>query len=152
MFETEFQMRLRDLNAGNHVDNLEVMRVADEARVLFFGGIEGKVGGEGVLAGVPEGVVVLAAAQHAEFRREIVWAPGATYRVRSWVGHVGGSSFTVDTEIRTVDDAPDAVMEATMVLVDRATERPWALSPEVRDALTEHLDTPVELRPRASSH
>lgn len=68
MFETEFQMRLRDLNTANHVDNLEIMRVADEARALFLGGVEGERGaGFGVLAAMPAHVVVLAAAQHAEF-------------------------------------------------------------------------------------
>ena len=150
MFETTFQMRLRDLNTANHVDNLEIMRVADEARALFLGGVEGERGGGfGLLASMPETVVVLAAAQHAEFRAEIHWQPGASYRVRSWVGHIGSSSFTVDSEILTVREAPDAVMEATMVLVDQDTGRPWRLDETVRAALSAHLAPPLTLRPRS---
>lgn len=150
MFETEFQMRLRDLNTANHVDNLEIMRVADEARALFLGGVEGERGaGFGVLAAMPAHVAVLAAAQHAEFRAEIHWQPGASYRVRSWVGHLGGSSFTVDTEVYTVRDEPDAVMEATLVLVDQETKRPWSLDDAVRAALVAHLAEPLTLRPRS---
>lgn len=150
MFENEFQMRLRDLNTANHVDNLEIMRVADEARALFLGGVEGERGaGFGVLAAMPPTVVVLAAAQHAEFRAEIHWQPGASYRVRSWVGHIGSTSFTVDSEIYTVRPDPDAVMEATMVLVDSETSRPWVLDDTVRAALTAHMAPRLTLRPRS---
>ena len=150
MFETEFQMRLRDLNTAAHVDNLEIMRVADEARVLFLGGVEGTGGGGfGLLANMPSDIALLAAAQHAEFRAEIVWERGANYRVCCWIGHVGSSSFTVETEIYTAADEPDAVTEATMVLVDQATKRPWIINDTVRAALEEHLDEPLELRPRS---
>lgn len=109
MYETDLQMRLRDLNTAHHVDNLEVMRVAHEARILFLGGAEG-VRDEplGMLKNMPSEVMILVAAQHAEFRAQIRWQPGASYRVRSWVGHVGTSSFTVESEIRTERSEPDA--------------------------------------------
>ena len=35
-FECEIQARLRDVNLGGHVDNVEALRVLDEARLLFF--------------------------------------------------------------------------------------------------------------------
>ena len=35
--EVEIQARLRDINTGGHVDNIEAMRVLDEARIRFFG-------------------------------------------------------------------------------------------------------------------
>ncbi|MCA0336490.1 MAG: hypothetical protein LCH66_06425 [Actinobacteria bacterium] len=150
MFEHQFQMRLRDLNTANHVDNLEIMRIADEARALYLGGVEGERGaGFGLLCAMPEDVFVLAAAQHAEFRAEIRWEPGAFYRVRAWVGHVGRSSFTVQTEIRTDRDEPDAVLEATMVLMDRSTGRPWPFSEQVREQLRDELGTLLEFRPRS---
>jgi acyl-CoA thioester hydrolase len=98
---------------------------------------------------MPEDVFVLAAAQHAEFRAEIRWEPGAFYRVRAWVGHVGRSSFTVQTEIRTDRDEPDAVLEATMVLMDRSTGRPWPFSEQVREQLRGELGTLLEFRPRS---
>lgn len=152
MFETEFQMRLRDLNTANHVDNLEVMRVADEARILFLGGAEGvREEPFGVLASMPREVIILVAAQHAEFRAEVRWEPGACYRVRSWVGHVGTSSFTVDSEIRTERATPDAVIEATVVLLDQRTARPWPLSETVRHELERHRGDPLTLRPRPGS-
>lgn len=152
MFETEFQMRLRDLNTANHVDNLEIMRVADEARVIFLGGVEGaRSGGFGLLASMPPHVFVLAAAQHAEFRSEIIWEPGASYRVCCWIGHIGSSSFTVQTEIYTSTEEPDAVTEATMVLVDQDTGRPWTIDAEVRAALEKELDEPLTLRPRSGT-
>lgn len=149
MFETEFQMRLRDLNTARHVDNLEVMRAADEARILFLGGAEGaRQEPFGLLASMPTHVVVLVAAQHAEFRSELHWQPGASYRVRSWIGYIGTSSFTVDTEVRTERDTADAVIEATVVLLDQQTSRPWPLNDDVRAALSAHLAAPLTLRPR----
>ncbi|MBK9475541.1 MAG: hypothetical protein IPL94_04675 [Tetrasphaera sp.] len=152
MYETDLQMRLRDLNTAHHVDNLEVMRVADEARILFLGGAEG-VRDEplGVLKNMPSEVMILVAAQHAEFRAQIRWQPGASYRVRSWVGHVGTSSFTVESEIRTERSEPDAVIEATVVLLDQRTGRPWPFSGAVRRELERHRESPLTLRPRPGS-
>lgn len=102
MFEHQFQMRLRDLNTANHVDNLEIMRIADEARALYLGGVEGERGaGFGLLCAMPEDVFVLAAAQHAEFRAEIRWEPGAFYRVRISVWTVKLERPTCPTHART---------------------------------------------------
>lgn len=36
VFECEIQARLRDVNLGGHVDNVEAIRVLDEARLLFL--------------------------------------------------------------------------------------------------------------------
>lgn len=151
MLETQIAMRLRDLNTAAHVDNVEVLRVADEARVLFLGGSPGVAGQEGVLSALPPDVVVLVVAQHAQFRHELRWAPGRTYAVRAWVAHVGSSSFAIDTEIRTTRDEPDAVCETTIALMDSRTGRPWALSDQVRAALAAVSAPPVALRPRPGS-
>src|SRR5699024_7726847 len=35
--EVEIQARLRDINTGGHVDNVEAVRVLNEARIRFFG-------------------------------------------------------------------------------------------------------------------
>ena len=36
VFDCEIQTRFRDVNLGGHVDNVEAIRIIDEARILFF--------------------------------------------------------------------------------------------------------------------
>lgn len=80
VFECEIQARLRDVNLGGHVDNVEAMRIIDEARVLFLrfaelgaldgvqgAGIEGAgIEGAGLLEPVPAGVVELMGSQRVD--------------------------------------------------------------------------------------
>ncbi|WP_300577656.1 hypothetical protein, partial [uncultured Nocardioides sp.] len=61
VFECEIQARLRDVNLGGHVDNVEAIRILDEARILFlrFADLGTGAGRPGLLGGVPDGVAEL---------------------------------------------------------------------------------------------
>lgn len=153
-FECEIQARIRDINLGGHVDNVEALRVVDEARLLFFGvrPQHGMPGIPGVLSDLPERVGPLVGSLRAEYRSEMRFAPHQPFRLRLWVGHLGGSSFTVQTELFTVGagggETPAMVAESAVILWDFATDQAWTIAGPTRERLAEHLGTPVELRPR----
>jgi len=154
-FECEIQARLRDVNLGGHVDNVEAIRVLDEARLqlLRFAPLPA-LGGErpGLLQAAPHGVTDLVGAQRVDYHAEMRFVPFQPFLLRLWVSHVGGSSFTVASEMRVRPDHPPAlVAETTMVLWDPATGRSWRLSDRLRADLDQYAGDPVQLRERPRS-
>lgn len=151
MFRCQISVRVRDLNIAAHVDNVEVLRIVDEARQRFLGS-EAIDRTRGALVPLlPADVVTLVASQHVQYRAELPYS-SEPFRLFLWIGYVGSSSFTVQTELRrpeTADDAPaDSVAETVVVLADTGTGRPWVFDDRVRSWLLARVDTPVELRPR----
>lgn len=157
VFECEIQARLRDVNLGGHVDNVEALRVLDEARLLFFRhaplvGLVGLVDGEarpGLFRDVPPGVVELVGSQRIDYNAEMRFVAYQPFLVRIWVGHVGRSSFSVSYELRVVPEgAPAIVAESSVVFWEPAAGRSWAMSDAVRDTLLAFAAEPVALRER----
>lgn len=153
-FECEIQARLRDMNLGGHVDNIEAMRVLDEARLLFLRYADlpltplgDRTGG--LFCNVPAGVVELVGSQRVDYRAEMRFVAFQPFRVRMWVGHIGGSSFTMCSELRVAPDhEPALVAEAGLVLWDSPAGSAWKIDDQVRSDFTAFLGDPVPLRPR----
>lgn len=149
-FECEIQARLRDVNLGGHVDNVEALRVLDEARLLYFR--HAPLPGDdrpGLFREVPSGIVELVGSQRVDYQAEMRFVAYQPFLVRMWVGHVGRSSFTVSYELRVAPDhAPAIVAESSLVFWDPAAGRSWPISDEVRATLTSFAATPVTLRER----
>ena len=151
VFECEIQARMRDINLGGHVDNVEAIRVLDEARLLFFryadlGEADGR---RGLLRDLPPGVTELVGSQHVEYHAEMRFAAYQPFLVRTWVSHVSRSSFAVSLELRVAPDHPPAVVaETSAVFWDTAAGSSWQISDEVRAALASYTRPAVALRPR----
>lgn len=150
VFECEIQARLRDVNLGGHVDNVEALRVLDEARLLFFryAPLPGS-DRPGLFRDVPEGVVELVGSQRIDYRAEMRFVAYQPFVVRMWVAHIGGSSFSVDYELVVDRDQPPAIAaESTVVFWNTAAGSSWAISDEVRATLGAYSGAPVALRER----
>lgn len=150
VFDCEIQARYRDVNLGGHVDNVEAIRVIDEARIQFlrFARLSAEDGTPpGLLADLPSGVVELVGSQRVDYHAEMRFAPFQPFLVRIWVSRVGGSSFSVATEVR-VDPGhePAVVAETALVLWDHNTQSSWPHSDAVRRSLQRYLGEPVSLR------
>lgn len=151
--DCEIQTRFRDVNAGGHVDNVEAMRIVDEARIQFFRfaplPLSHRAPGarDGLLGEVPDGISELVGSQRVDYHAEMRFAPFQPFLVRLWVSHVGRSSFTMSTEMRVAPDH-DAALSAltTVVLWDLQRQRAWPMDEAVRASLTAYLDAPVALR------
>ncbi len=148
VFECEIQVRLRDLNAGGHVDNVEIARVISEARILFLRFADVGTGARtGLLGAMPQGVSELVASQTVEYRNEMFFSPFEPYLVRMWISRIGRTSLSFSTEIRTNPDGPPAaVAETAQALRDSATGTGWPINDDVRAVLERYLDAPVPLR------
>ncbi len=150
VFECEIQARLRDVNLGGHVDNVEAIRILDEARIHFtrYAALEPPTGeGPGLLGALPGGVVELVGSQRVDYHAEMRFVPFQPFLLRLWVQRVGRSSFTVATQMRVERDHEPAVVAATtVVLWDHATQASWPMSPAVRAGLERYAGTPVTLR------
>lgn len=151
VFECEIQARLRDINLGGHVDNVEAIRVLDEARLMFFrhGRLEEGDEPRGLLRDLPPGVTELVGSQHVEYHTEMRFAAYQPFLVRIWVSHVSRSSFAVSLELRVAPDHPPAVVaETSTVFWDTAAGSSWPISDTLRAALAAYTGPAVALRPR----
>ena len=148
-FSCEIQARLRDINLGGHVDNVEAIRVIEEARIRFFGLARGGEG-DALLADCPAGVTNLVASNRVDYREEMRFQSFQPFQVTMWIGHVGRSSFTVQAEVRlSGPEHPAAVVaETSVVMWSTADGRSWELTPAVRASLERYVGVPVELRER----
>lgn len=150
VYDCEIQVRLRDLNVGGHVDNVEVARVISEARVLFLRYAD--LGSEkaGLFTELPSGVAELVASQTVEYRTEMFFAPFQPYLARLWVSKIGRTSFTLATELRTSPDGPPtAVAETVQVMRDLNAGAAWPIGGATLATAQRFLGEPVALRPRS---
>lgn len=148
-FDCEIQTRFRDINVGGHVDNVEAVRVIDEARIQFFmfAQVRGPDSGPGLLHRRPAGVTDLMGAQRVDYHAEMRFVPFKPFLVRLWIPAIGRTSFTVATELRVAADHPPALIaESTFVFWDQATDSSWPISDEVRADLEAFSGPPVGLR------
>jgi acyl-CoA thioester hydrolase len=149
VFECEIQARLRDVNLGGHVDNVEAIRILDEARILFFryAELEPPTARPGLLGGLPDGVVELVGSQRVDYHAEMRFAAWTSFQVRLWLTRVGRSSFTVASQLRVAPDhAPAIVAETSCVLWDHGSQSSWAMTDAVRARLSTYVGEPVGLR------
>ncbi len=153
-FDCEIQARYRDVNLGGHVDNVEAIRLIDEARIQFlrFAPLSGDPTGDpaaapGLLADLPSGVVELVGSQRVDYHREMRFQPFRPFLVRIWVSRIGGSSFSVATEVRVeAGHEPALVAQTALVLWDHGSQSSWTHSDAVRRSLGRYLGEPVALR------
>ncbi len=150
--EVAIKLRYRDLNIAAHIDNVEAVRLTDEARFEFlrFAKLETQRGAHtGLLATLPPGVSELVAGLSVDFRTEMKFDAYQPYVCRLWVSRIGNSSFDLSTQMRTAPGAdPALVCVASLVLRDAATGQAWQLDEATRALFTEFLGEPVSLRPR----
>lgn len=149
-------LRWGDLDAYNHVNNVELMRLLEEARVRAFwrsdeAGDDVDRGMALIEAEVGSDTVTLIA------RHEVAYLAPIAYRrapldVQLWISHLGGASLDVCYDVHgTGETAGDLYARAvsTIVLVDSATGRPRRITDAERLAWSAYLGDPLQLgRPR----
>ena len=126
LFRAELDVRWRDLDAFDHVNNASYLTYLEEARLQWF-------------ATLPEPwmsdtVAPVLAASHINYRQPIGW-PGRVI-VELFVERLGGSSLTIAHRIVSASDASVLYSDGSVVLVwiDRASGRSTAMPESVRAA------------------
>ncbi|WP_374010766.1 acyl-CoA thioesterase [Leifsonia sp. LS-T14] len=158
------KLRWSDLDAYGHVNNAEMLRLLEEARIEAFwatddsgenSGAVGGIGGTGdavggstaVLDGRPGAdTLTLIARQEIEYLAPIPYLRQAL-DVQLWLGRLGGASLEVCYEVWSPEGTEPRTMftraATTIVLVDATTQRPRRINDRERDAWTPYLDEPV---------
>jgi acyl-CoA thioester hydrolase len=162
-------LRWSDMDAYGHINNVQFLRLLEDARVFTFGS-QGAPGGGSLLA---TGLIV--------GRQEIEYLEPLVFRAQSvaidlWVTAIGGADFDLGYEIRDPDPGdPVAVhtsggtpngagesvpqeepsvgkvyarAETMQVVYDLATASPRRLTPDERARLESMRDEPVAWRRR----
>jgi len=151
------KLRWSDLDAYGHVNNAEMLRLLEEARIEAFwitDDAEEAVGGStAVLDGRPGAdTLTLIARQEIEYLAPIPYLR-QPLDVQLWLGRLGGASLEVCYEVRSPDGVVPATLYSraatTIVLVDSATQRPRRINERERSAWTPYLDEPVQFTKRA---
>ncbi len=146
-------LRWADLDAYGHVNNVEVLRLLEEARIAAFWrhGEDAGVLPTAVLdAGPGAGTHTLVARQEIEYLLPISYRREPLV-VELWIGHLGGASIEVCYLLTTGDEPERRVFvqaATTLVLIDAATGRPRRITEAERATWGEYLEEPLVMRRR----
>ena len=125
-------LRWSDMDAYAHVNNVQYLRLLEEARIIGFTrwfGRDRSVVGEGTLVARTE----------IEYRRPLEHRM-APVPISMWISKLGGASYDIAYVVHD-DDVVYAVAETTMVAYDFTTEKPRRVADDDR-ALLERLRGP----------
>ena len=150
-------LRWSDLDAYGHVNNAEMLRLLEEARIQAFW-VTDETGGSAVgastavLDGKPgAATLTLIARQEIEYLAPVPYMR-QPLDVRLWLGKLGGASLEVCYEVWSPAGVEPELLytraSTTIVLVDAVTERPRKINDIERAAWTPYLDAPVEFTRR----
>ena len=138
-YTVDVPLRWSDMDAYAHVNNVQFLRLLEDARVVGF---EDWFGQDRSL--LDEGVLVA--------RHEIEYLAPLTFRrapvpIRMWTMRLTAASFDVGYEVAERDgDTIYARAETTLVLYDFDSGRPRRMSPELRASLQRYAGEEVRFR------
>ena len=153
------RLRWSDLDAYGHVNNAEMLRLLEEARIQAFWANDETEGTEpgaspagastAVLDGRPgAATLTLIARLEIEYLTPIPYLR-APIDIQLWIGKLGGASLDVCYEVHGPAGQEPARLYArattTIVLVDAVTERPRKINTLERAAWIPYLESPLTL-------
>lgn len=150
------RLRWSDLDAYAHVNNAEMLRLLEEARIQAFwtndepaalAPVDTPGASTAVLDGRPgAATLTLIARLEIEYLAPIPYLR-APIDIQLWIGKLGGASLDVCYEVCSPAGQEPAQVFArastTIVLVDAATERPRKINDVERAAWTPYLESPL---------
>jgi len=148
------RLRWSDLDAYAHVNNAEMLRLLEEARIQAFwsndepgGAAPATVASTAVLDGRPgAATLTLIARLEIEYLAPVPYLR-APIDIQLWIGKLGGASLDVCYEVcspaGTVPAQVFARASTTIVLVDALTGRPRKINEIERAAWTPYLEAPL---------
>ncbi len=140
-YSVDIQIRWSDMDAYGHVNNVEFLRLLEDARVYAF---RDWFGQDRSL--LNEGIVVA--------RQEIDYLAPLTFNYRPatievWCSRISGASFDVGYAVKQPDShVTYALAETTLVSYDLVAEKPRRLKDSEREALSAVAGDPPAMRSR----
>lgn len=152
------RLRWSDLDAYAHVNNAEMMRILEEARIEAFWRTDAADGSEpagpstAILDARPGAdIFTLIAHQEMEYLLPIPYLR-APLDIELWLGRLGGASLQVCYEIYSPEGMSPRLLygraSTTVVMVDAGSGRPKRIDDGQRQAWEPYVDAPVEFSRR----
>jgi len=147
-------LRWSDFDAYAHVNNAEMLRLLEEARIQAFWRPD--EGGSGVATAVLDSrpgaeMISLIARQEIEYLLPIPYMR-APIDIEMWIGRIGGASLEICYELYSpVGVAPRKLFTraaTTLVMVKAATGTPQRITDELREVWAPYVEEPVTFTKR----
>jgi acyl-CoA thioester hydrolase len=140
-------LRWGDLDAYNHLNNVQSMRILEEARVRAFWRLD--AGADDVSTAVFDAAAgaqtqTLIANHHVEYLLPVPYQL-TPLDVQLWIGRIGGASLDICYEVLCAEGL--AIRAATtMVFADAATGSPRRITEQERAAMADYVEEPIVFR------
>lgn len=139
-------MRWGDLDAYNHVNNVQMMRILEEARVRALWAPEvGEAAPTAVLVATAGSDTITMIAGHIVEYVAAVEYHQDPLDVQLWISAVGGASADISYEVYSKGTLVVRA-ESTMVFVDSATQRPRRITDDERAAWEPYFGDPISFK------
>lgn len=144
------RLRWSDFDAYAHVNNAEMLRLLEEARIEAFwrpdAGAESARPTAVIDARPGAGTISLIARQEVEYLAPIPYLR-SPIEVELWIGNLGGASFQICYEVFSPEGVEPRVLytvaSTTLVMVDASTGRPSRIPDELRELFAPYVEEPV---------
>ncbi|GAA1412323.1 thioesterase [Glutamicibacter uratoxydans] len=141
-------MRWGDMDAYGHVNNVNLIRLMEEARIAGFG-VPGGTGAPGlspkadIFSAVPAGVQILVVEHRVRYSRPLEYR-NVPVNVDLWVANIKPASFDICYEFRDpVEDFLCVKASTTLAYFDPSNGRVQRLSPAEREGLAAYEGEPT---------
>jgi acyl-CoA thioester hydrolase len=147
------RLRWSDFDAYQHVNNAEMLRLLEEARIEAFWASDEPASSStspsslAVIDGRPGSPTIsLIARQEVEYLLPIPYQR-TPLDIELWIGRLGGASLQICYEIYSSEGDPArslfAKASSTLVMVDAATGRPQRITDVARSAWEPYVEEPI---------
>ncbi|MFP7760003.1 acyl-CoA thioesterase [Marisediminicola sp. LYQ134] len=152
----DIPLRWSDFDAYAHVNNAEMLRLLEEARIQAFwrpdSGAAPAVATAILDARPGAELISLIARQEIEYVAPIPYMR-APIDIEMWIGRIGGASLEICYELYSPSGVTPRILftraATTLVMVTAATGKPTRISDELRDAWSPYLEEPVVFTKRS---
>ncbi|MCU1525815.1 MAG: acyl-CoA thioesterase [Microbacteriaceae bacterium] len=149
----QIPLRWSDFDAYAHVNNAEMLRILEEARIqAFWRSDDGLGAGTAVMDARPGAeMIALIARQELEYLAPIPYMR-APVDIEMWIGRIGGASLEIGYEVYSPQGVSPRILftraATTLVMVTAATGKPARIPESQRDAWLPYLEEPVTFAKR----
>ncbi len=147
-------LRWSDFDAYAHVNNAEMLRLLEEARIqAFWRPDEGGTGAATAVLDARPGAetISLIARQEIEYLAPIPYMR-APIDIEMWIGRIGGASLEICYELFSPEGVTPRVLftraATTLVMVTAATGRPQRITDDLREIWAPYVEEPVSFTKR----
>jgi len=147
-------LRWSDFDAYAHVNNAEMFRLLEEARIqAFWINDDGSGSSSMAILDARPGakVVALIARQEIEYLLPIPYMR-QPLDVELWIGRLGGGSLEISYEVYSPEGQVPRLLytraATTLVMVELATGKPQRMTDEQREAWAPYVEAPVAFAKR----